>query len=415
MLSTLLQALVALASAALGLAALTGRPLVTRRTKAPRPLRWIWGGLVTLGALALAAGIHVPFFTFFAASLLALLLLGALAASPGAAPSLGALLLGIVAVGALQPLGLKVLALPKADALPEALVSDAHIVKTYGPGMWFEGIGAGPDGTLYLAENRGENYATGDKHQVEGQVIARRPDGQERVFFAAPKGSTVGVFAFGPDGTMYLAGTGGNLGLWRIDPNGQGRLFAPMPRGAWPNGVTMGPDGQLYVADSSLGVIWRVAPQTGALSKAYEGDVLRARRYLALPPGANGLHFFGRELFVTVSDSGKLLKFQLGEDGRLGEPAVAASGIPADDFTIDRQGSVYLTTHIYNTLVRVDPDGRRTVIATAAQGIVGATACVFGTGAKDQGTLYAVTDGGALASGDAQARGTLVSVKVGRP
>ncbi len=419
MIASLLQAVVALSCAVLAVATLTGRAVITSRIRAPRPVRWGWGALATLAAAALFAAIWIPFFTFFAASLLALLTLAALTTvllqgrRSGGAGWLAVLLVGLVAVGALQPLGLKVLALPKADTLPHAPVAAAKVVKTYGPGMWFEGIAAGPDGTLYLAQNTGENYATGDKSQVHASVIARAPDGSERVFFRLPQGSTAGVMAITADGTIYMAGTGANRGLWRISPDGSGHLFAPLPAAAWPNGVTLGPDGQLYVADAALGIIWRVDIRTGAATRAYEGDVLRARPYIALPPGANGLHFFGRDLYVTVSDAGTLLKFHLGDDGRLAAPTVAARGVPADDFAIDSHGAVYLTTHIYNQLVRVDADGHRSVIADAAQGVVGATDAVFGTGPSDRDTLYLVTDGGALATGDAAARGTLVALSIG--
>lgn len=419
MFASLLQAVVALLCAALAIVTVAGRPLVTDRIRSPRLVRWITGVLVALGATALFAAIWIPFFTFFAASALFVLVGAGLTTMllqgrrRDGASWLALLLIGIVTVGALQPLGLKVLALPKADALRSAPVSSAKVLKTYGPGMWFEGVSAGPDGTLYLAQNTGENYATGDKSQVHASVIARAPDGSERVFFKLPQGSTAGVMVIATDGTLYMAGTGANLGLWRITPNGTGRLFAKLPRGAWPNGVALGPDGNAYVADSALGTIWRIDTRTGAVAKAYEGNDLRARRYIALPPGANGLHFFGHDLYVTVSDAGTMLKFRMGEDGRFRAPTVAARGIPADDFAIDSHGALYVTTHIYNHLVKVDPDGRRTIIADAHQGVIGATDCVFGTGPNDRNTLYVVTDGGALATGDAASRGTLVALSIG--
>lgn len=419
--TSLLQVILSILCAALGAGALFGRRPIAGGIRAPRPLRWAWGGLTLLGAILLAISARVPFFTFFAASLLTLLLASALIAVLAQRRGLkeplaiGALLLGVMAAGAAQPLGLKVLALPKADALPRSLLPSTRVVKTYGPGLWFEGIGAAPDGTLYLAGNKGEDYASGDKRQVQAELIARAPNGSERLFFKLPQGSTAGVMTFAADGTLYMTGTGADLGIWRITPDGTGNLMAKLPKGSWPNGITLGPDACAYVADSSLGVIWRLDLRSGAVTTAFEGDVLRARRYIALPPGANGLHFFGRDLLVTVSDSGKLLKFHLNPEGRLEPPTVAASGIPADDFAIDSRGAVYLTTHVYNTLVRVDPDGRRTVVGDATNGIVGATDCVFGTRPEDRDTLYVVTDGGALSSGDPGARGTLVAIKVPAP
>ena len=98
-------------------------------------------------------------------------------------------------------------------------------------------------------------------------------------------------------------------------------------------------------------------------------------------------------------------------DGKLGAPTVFASGIPGDDFAIDKEGSLYVTTHPFNTIVRVKQDGSRNIIADASQGIIGATDAAFGTTPGDENTLYVATDGGAF-SGDAKARGTLVALKI---
>ena len=418
MVASLLQGMVALAGLVLAGSLLVGWRGWIDAPGVGRGVRWLWGIATGLASLGLLAAVWVPFFTFFAASLLLLLgLMGAVMMWMRGAPGrrvggLGLFALICAGIGAMQPLGLKVLALPKADELPRQMVPSARVLKTYGPGMWFEGIAAAPDGTLYLAQNTGENYATGDKSQVHASVIQRSPDGSERVFFTLPQGSTAGVMAIAADGTIYMAGTGAHRGLWRISPDGTGKFFVQLPRGAWPNGVTLGPDGKLYVADSALGVLWRVDPTTGTLEKAYAGKVLRARPYIALPPGANGVHFHGRDLYVTVSDQGTLLKLHLGEDGKLGAPTVAARGVPADDFAVDGDGTVYLTTHIYNTIVRVTPDGQRMVVADAHDGIVGATDAVFGRSDHDRRTLYVVTDGGALATGNRAARGTLVALDV---
>lgn len=421
MFSLLLQSVVGLLSLALGVGALAGAGGVRALGLHRRLVRWPWGLVVALGGVGLLVGTRIPFVTFFAAALLALALLGLLPGAlvrlarrrraPGVLPVAG-LLVAVLAVGALQPLGLKVLLLPRADTLPYEPVAGARVVKTYGDGMWFEGVEAGPDGTLYLAESTGENYATGDKSNVHAEVIARAPDGSERTFFTLPTGSTAGVMAVAPDGALYLAVTGDERGLWRIGPDGEGRLLAALPDGSFPNGVTLAPDGGVYVADAALGTVWHVDPTTGAVTRAYEGRVLRARRYVALPPGANGIHVFRDHVYVTNSDAGTLLRFTPTADGTLRDPQVVVRGVPADDFAIDDDGTIYLTTHIYDTIVRVDPDGRRTVVADERQHIVGATDCALVRGADGTETLYAVTDGGALASGDAHAAGTLVALDV---
>ncbi len=380
--------------------------------------RWVLAALEMVGGLGMLAAIAQPFLVFFIAVLLALLSAGTLIVQRVRQFTKGRfmvvlLLAGALAAAALQPLGLKVLLLPKAADLPLDAVASSRTVKTYEEGLWFEGVAMGPDGTLYLAGNKGENYATGDKSQVRAQVIARAPDGSERVFFNLPPGSTAGVIAFDAQGQMVMTGQGADLGVWRLAPDGKGELFAKLPRGAWPNGITAGPDGQLYVADSSLGVIWRVDPRSGAVSRAVESEALRARPLIALAPGANGVHFFGRDMYVTVSDAARVLKFRMNAEGQFGAPSVFAEGIPGDDFAIDDKGTLYITTHPFNTIVRVTQDGQRSVVANAAHGIVGATDAVFGVLPGDRDTLYVATDGGAF-SGDAGARGTLVALKVKR-
>jgi sugar lactone lactonase YvrE len=385
------------------------------------PIARIGLGLIEgFAGLWMLAAIAIPFFAFFAASLLAVVTVGALIAaairrSPGRGLPAFACLAASVAIALLQPLGLRVLALPKPDALPLDPVAGFEVLKTDAPGMSYESVKRAADGTLFLAGNQGQDFTTGDKSQVQAQVIARAPDGSERAFFKLPKESTGGVMAFGSNGTLYMSGQGAETGVWRITPDGRGTLFAHLPDGAWPNGLAFGPDGQLYGPDSALGRIWRVDPASGAVSVALESDRLRARPFIALAPGANGLHFHGDDMVVTVSDSGEILKARLNPAGRFGDLSVFARGIPGDDFAIAPDGTLYVTTHPFNTIVRVAPDGTRTIVADAHQAIVGATDAALGVDADGAMTLYVVTDGGAFSSGDKTAAGTLVALRLSKP
>lgn len=301
--------------------------------------------------------------------------------------------------------------LPSPDELPYEPVP-AMLVKRYRPGLWFEGIAQGPQGSLVLAGSTGLDYATGDTSRIRGEVIARAEDGTERVVFAPPVGSTAGVTAIAPDGTLFMAVTGGGRGLWRIEPDGQGRLLAATPGGSWPNGVSFGPagpDGPVYLADSALGVIWLVDPDSGALGVAYEGDELRARSG-ALAPGANGIQRFGEHLYVSNSDAATMVRLDVDDRGRLAGPRVVVTGVPGDDFAVDQDGTFYVTTHIFNTVVRIDPDGRRAVIASGPEHVTGATDCTLVRDGHGPATLYVVTDDGALVSGDTSAAGALVAL-----
>lgn len=399
--------------------ALLLRPRYARAFWKPFPASTGPRVLVAFGALLSSLGlgfsIAVPFFAFFAAVLGGIIALsfGAYASWKGARKGwlfgVFALIL-CAAIGVLQPLGLKVMNLPKADVLPNEPVPGT-VVKTYGEGVWFESVRAGPDGTLYLAANLGLDFNTADSFRTaHGEVISRRPNGAEQILFVTPRGSTAGVFAISPDGTLYMSSNGDDPGIWRIAQDGTGSMLSHLPRGAWPNGLDFGPDGQLYAPDSSLGAVWRIDPRNGHAEVAVRHPSLSARPYIALAPGANGLHFLGADMIVTVSDRTKVLRFTLSNEGTFGPPQEVATGIPGDDFAIGPDGSLFITTHPYNTVVRVEPDGRRSVIAGLAQNVEGPTDATFGRTDADRDTLYVATDGGAF-TGGAGARGKLLALK----
>ena len=365
--------------------------------------------------IACLIGIFIPLTVFFASvfALLSAALTAFLHVRP--APSrtfVIPLLLAIasIATGISQPLGLKVLLLPKAETLPVSVVP-SRVVKTYVEGLWFEGIAAGTNGDLYLAGNRGLNFSVTDYYREgQGELIVRKPSGAESVLFRTPIGTTAGVITVGPDGTLYMTSHGEASVIWKIDITGHSTKLAQLPAGAWPNGIDFGPDGMLYSPDSALGLIWRIDAASGAVQQVIKDKLLSARPLIALAPGANGLHFSGRDMYVTVSDQTAILKFTLGSDGRFTPPSIVATGIPGDDFAVGRDGSLFVTTHPYDTIVRVSPDGSKTTIANRGQHIVGATDAVFGMAAGDADTLYVVTDGDAFTGGP-RTRGELIALK----
>ena len=377
--------------------------------------RIVLAAVVLLAGLALLAGVAVPFLAFFGSVVAGLVALGMFAVivirGGGRVWPIPVLLLaGSLGSGVAQPLGLKVLLLPKADDLPYRPVA-AKVVKTYPEGVWFESVRAGADGTLYLAANRGLDFSRSDYYRhALGEVIARSPDGTERVVFSTPAGTAAGAFAVKPDGTLYMSSNAAAPGIWRITPDGAGTLFAPLPAGAWPNGLDFGPDGMLYAPDSALGLVWRIDPANGRATVALRDPSLSARPFIALAPGGNGLHFVGHDMIVTVSDRTRVLRFAMDAEGHFSGPSVIATGIPGDDFAVGRDGSLFITTHPYNTLVRVSPDGQRTIVADARQGIVGATDATFGRTDADRDTLYVAIDGGAFTGGP-NTRGALIALK----
>lgn len=412
-----IQLLLGIALSALGFLALMPARIRARQralTPAALAFRIPFASLSILGGLALLAGLAVPFVVFFGACLAGLALLTWLAVTfrRGGTAILAPAVLLVAAVGVAlaQPLGLKVLLLPKADSLPFQ-PGEARVLKTFGEGVSLESVRAGSDGNLYLSVNEGLDFSRTDYYRAgQGRIIVRKPDGAERAHFTTPVGSTAGVIAVADDGVVYMSSHGRTPGIWRIEANGVGRMIARLPVGAWPNGLAFGPDGMLYSADSALAVIWQIDPESGRFTRAVESESLAARPFVALAPGANGLQFVGRDMIVTVSDSTQVLKFAMTAPGEFGRPTVVAEGVPGDDFAVGIDGTLFVTTHPYDTVVSIAPDGRRSIVADERQHVVGATDAAFGRGPTDQDTLYVATDGGAFTNGRT-ARGQLVAIR----
>ena len=55
---------------------------------------------------------------------------------------------------------------------------------------------------------------------------------------------------------------------------------------------------------------------------------------------------------------------------------------------------MYITTHVAQTVLRLDADGTRTTIAGPGEGAVGSTACAFGRTPQDRLSVYVTTNGG---------------------
>jgi sugar lactone lactonase YvrE len=119
-----------------------------------------------------------------------------------------------------------------------------------------------------------------------------------------------------------------------------------------------------------------------------------ARRDQACTPGANGIKIRGGIAYITVSARYLIIRTPIQVDGSAGSVETIWRDVIGDDFAFGESGSLYVTTHPAHSLVRIDPSGKRTTIAGPDQGMVGSTACTFGTAPGDETALYVCADGG---------------------
>jgi sugar lactone lactonase YvrE len=189
-------------------------------------------------------------------------------------------------------------------------------------------------------------------------------------------------------------------GVWSYDvESGVGDRLAALPcLHNHLNGSAIDAAGRIYVADSTLGIIWQVVEGEPQGRIWLRDPLLAPREYVGLAPGANGLRFWDGALYVTNSDKETVVRVPVRDDGSAGVATVHASGVPGDDFAIDDDGSMYVTTHVHDSVVEIDPAGRVLgAVATAVEGIVGSTAAIIAHDDDGARWLYVTNDGGLLA------------------
>lgn len=276
---------------------------------------------------------------------------------------------------------------PQPGNLDQAIVP-TEIVSRFDPPTFLEGV---------LVGNKGEVYVT-PLH--EGAVYRVWPDGRRERFFhvEAGHGPWNGAWCMvaAADGDGFFlnvnAADPARHGVWRITADGQGRPFAVLPPGTIPNGIARTKAGDLLIADST-GCVWRIDGK-GQPTVWLRHDWFAGRPNIGRFPGANGIQVWNQTAFVTNSDLGLIIAVPIAADGSAGTPSIYSEGIGGDDFAIDDDGTLYVTTHPFNTVVRIGRDGRRAVIAGAAEGVVGPTAAALGRDQDGRRVLYVVTDGG---------------------
>jgi sugar lactone lactonase YvrE len=177
--------------------------------------------------------------------------------------------------------------------------------------------------------------------------------------------------------------------------------LAPSFPDSTPNGITLDTDGNIYIADSGISRILRVPAGTTTPELWAEGGLLSPTPGL---PGVNGIKVFEGSVYVSNSATLMMVKIPIQPDGSAGPPQPITTnpafptGVIGDDFSLDVDGNVWVTTHPMNGLVLLRPDGTARLIRDSEEGVWGPTSAVFGVAPGDTTTLYMVNDGNAFAA-----------------
>jgi sugar lactone lactonase YvrE len=270
---------------------------------------------------------------------------------------------------------------PLYENTPEEL-APAHSIARFPINTFLESIAIDDDGTLFITSHE------------EGKILRLHPNGTQSIH-AEISGKIVGL-AWGDRGALLVTGWDetGIPSIFKVSRRGKVKVLATLPDAMFLNGLTKLTGDRYLIADSYRGAIWELDARRGEVKIWLEHPFLARSMSENATPGVNGLKIFSEVLYASNSDKAHLVKIPLQRDFSAGEPKIFLDNAVIDDFAFDREGNLYGATHIFNSVVRISPEGAIAIIATEKQGVTGSTAVAFGHRESDRTSIYIVTNGG---------------------
>lgn len=264
---------------------------------------------------------------------------------------------------------------------PIALVP-AHPIAEFPANTFLESIVVSADNTLFFTSH------------YDGKVIRMGADGVP-ITHTAIAGKATGL-AFLPDSSLLLSGWDEQdvCVIWQITPKGTASLLVSLPDAIFLNGLTRLTENLYLIADSYQGAIWELNIAQSSVRIWLEHPLLARSNAENATPAVNGLKIFDNVLYASNTQNAQIIRIPIQADHQPGEPEIFVQNVNIDDFAFDKAGNLYGTTHVFNSVVKIAPDGNVTTIAQAEQGMAGTTAVAFGKSADHLTHLYVVTNGG---------------------
>ncbi len=268
------------------------------------------------------------------------------------------------------------MALPNLYANTPVELVPAQALATFPVNTFLENLAIAPNGDIFVT-----SHETGEIYRLDAQ--------QTLSLYASIDGKVSGIAITGEDRFLINGWTA--EGVPFVATLGQGAVdsLQLIADGAFLNGITPIAPQRYLMADSYRGAIWRFDLDTQTADIWLEHPLLARNDGTDPFPAVNGLKRFGDVLYASNTQQKLLLRIPLGAGLSPQEPEVFVSGTNIDDFAFDTEGNLYGATHVYNSVIRIDPQGQTTIIAQAEQGVTGCTAVAF-----YGSDLYVVNNGG---------------------
>jgi WD40 repeat protein len=274
------------------------------------------------------------------------------------------------------------LGLPTIFEKSEVAIVPANLIAEFPTNTFLESIAVDFDNTLFISSH------------LDGKIWQIGKDAAPRVF-AQIAGKATGL-TFTPDRRLLLTGWDDrNLPtVFAISPQGEVEVLVTMPDAIFLNGLTPLKDDRYLIADSYRGAIWELNITARTTKIWLEHPHLARSSDIKEFPAANGIKIYDNFAYVSNTEKMQIVRIGIEGNDRALKSEIWLENVNLDDFAFDVRGNLYGTTHIYNSLVRITPNGTITTIATATEGMVGSTAVAFGKMDTNFTSVYVVTNGG---------------------
>ena len=206
-------------------------------------------------------------------------------------------------------------------------------------------------------------------------------------------------------------GQKGSYAVYKVDiskfsTDGSGNITTPaeiskiadIPDALFLNGSTLlnFEEGLILLADSILGWIFILNVRSPKVDVWLQHKLLAKTTPDPMIPGVNGIKKHDQHIYFSNTDAKTFLRVKVSDEGDAGEVNVFQEKLNVDDFAFDVGGNAYLTTHIFQSVVKLASDGTRSRIAGGVSDKIcaGTTAAAFGRTDSDKSSLYVTTTGG---------------------
>jgi hypothetical protein len=176
--------------------------------------------------------------------------------------------------------------------------------------------------------------------------------------------------------------------------------------------------GIILVADSILGTVFSINVGSREAKVWLQDKALGKITDNPYYPGVNGIKVHKGALYLSNTDARTFLRAGISATGEAtGSVDLVYDQCNADDFAFDSEDSVYFTTHVFQSLLKIRNNGVRTRIAGGPtdRAVAGTTAAAFGRTPLDRTILYVTTNGGMSNPVDGEVGpARVLSIDVGR-